>query len=204
MNQTLTPTVTPMPSAARPAPLAAPAPRHDFYARLHEVLRRAMCEALARVGRIDPSDDEALHDAVDRVDALLARCDDHLRAENLLVHPFIESRAPHGTQRSAAEHADHRDHIAELRGESAALRAAAPADRAARLQRLHRRLALFVADQLRHMRFEQTALQVLLWRHFDDAELRALHELVGAWLAASTRASTRRFNDPTTPVRSPK
>lgn len=194
----MNPTLTPLSTTKRAAPLAPPAPRPAFYAPRHEALRQAMGDTLARLGRTDAGDDAASHDALDRVDALLALCDDHLRAENLLVHPFIESRAPLGTQRAAAEHADHLAHIADLRGESAALRAAASADRAARWERLDRHLALFVAEQRRHMHHEQTALQALLWRHFDDAELRALHALVGAWLAASAQRS----NDPTTPERS--
>lgn len=201
----MNPTMTPMPTAARPKPPTPAAARHDLYAPLHEALRRAMCDTLAAFGRMHAADEDAVRRTIDGVDALLALCDDQLRAENLLVHPFIESRALGATQRVAAEHVAHLDHIADLRDEAARLRTAF-VDRAAPVLRLYRRLALFVAEQLRHMHFEATALNALLWQHFDDAELRALSELVAAWLAAATRSPNRAAARPAAPShpRSPK
>src|SRR4029079_8063014 len=83
-----------------------------------------------------------------------------------------------------------------------AARAGAGAGAAERLAlRLYRHLALFVAENFQHMHIEETVHNALLWQHYSDAELGALHGrlmasippqehlLVARWmLAASTPA----------------
>jgi hypothetical protein len=174
--------MTEMPTALHTAPVTRGAARPDLCAPMHKALRHALGDTLVRVGRMDPGDDAAWQRTLDQLDDVLGLCEAHERVENALVHPFVESRAPGATLRTAAEHDEHRDHLTNLHAESARLRAAARCERAASAQRLYRHLALFAADAWRHMHVEEATLGALLWQHFDDAELLALHELVAASL----------------------
>src|SRR4029079_2985507 len=65
-----------------------------------------------------------------------------------------------------------------------AARAGAGAGAAERLAlRLYRHLALFVAENFQHMHIEETVHNALLWQHYSDAELDALHGRLMASIA---------------------
>jgi len=169
----------PVPTAivrpAAPAPSASEAGRMDLYVSIHKALRHFMTDTLTRVGRIDVADRADRDEALGQLEALLGLCLDHLRHENEFVHTAIEARQPAGSQRIADEHVEHAGSIAALRGEAAALRAASGADAVRLALRLYRHLALFVAENFQHMHFEETVHNALLWGHYSDAELAALH-----------------------------
>jgi hypothetical protein len=55
---------------------------------------------------------------------------------------------------------------------------------AAAVLRLHRRLALFIADNLRHMELEETAHNQALWQTHTDDEIRAVEQALVASLPA--------------------
>ena len=163
--------------ARRLAPSAADEStrRRDLYVSIHKALRHFMTDTLTRVGRIDVADRADRDATLDQLDALLALCLDHLRHENEFVHTAIEARQPAGSRRVADEHVEHAESIAALRDELAALRDA-EGDAAARLAlRLYRHLALFVAENFQHMHIEETLHNAILWQHYSDAELEALH-----------------------------
>lgn len=163
------------PRTQQPAAASHPAPRLDLYAPIHKALRSFMTDTLLRVGRVDANDAEDMHTTLAQCDRLLALCESHVRHENGFMHPAIEARQPSGSARIANEHDEHLQSIAELRDELAALRAATTDAAPALALRLYRHLALFVADNFRHMHIEETAHNAALWAHYSDAELLQLH-----------------------------
>jgi len=166
------------PATARPSATAASrdqASRMDLYVSIHKALRHFMTDTLTRVGRIDVADRVDRDATLGQLDELLALCLDHLRHENEFVHTAIEARQPAGSRRIADEHVEHAESIAALQGEAAALRAASDVDAERLALRLYRHLALFVAENFQHMHFEETVHNALLWQHYSDAELGALH-----------------------------
>ena len=160
------------------SPLAAAdtAARVDLYSTIHKALRHFMHDTLHRLGAVDVDDEQELSLALDQLQRLLQLLRSHIRHENDFVHTAIEARQPAGASALADEHLAHRESIDALRAEGEALRVASPAARCAAALRLYRHLALFVAENLQHMHAEETRHNALLWAHYTDAELLALHE----------------------------
>jgi hypothetical protein len=139
-----------------------------------------MADALLAVGRMDADDPDELSQVADRVLQLLGMCGGHLVHENAFVHAAIEARAPGASAAVAHDHEDHVDHIRRLAEQVAQLRIAAPGQRQAAAQRLYRALALFIADNFRHMHVEETAHNAVLWARYTDAELVEIHDALVA------------------------
>jgi hypothetical protein len=169
------PATNAMPRTTDPSARRAEPQRLDLYVSIHKALRSFMSDTLTRVGRIDVADRADRDAALAQLDVLLDLCLEHLRHENEFVHTAIEARQPAGSQRIAEEHGEHVETIAALQGEAAALRDTAPGDADRLALRLYRHLALFVAENFQHMHVEETAHNALLWQHYSDGELMALH-----------------------------
>ena len=163
------------PPAGRSAASRAAPARNDLYVSIHKALRSFMSDTLVRIGRIDVDDAADREAALDQLDELLALCLSHLKHENEFVHTAIEAKQPAGSERIAGEHAEHAESIAALQDEAASLRGASGPDAARIALRLYRHLALFVAENFQHMHFEESAHNALLWQHYSDDELVALH-----------------------------
>lgn len=183
--------------------LAAAQPRLDLYSGIHKALRACMVDTLVALGSADTGDETRAREAAGRVLHLLALCDGHLAKENKFIHPAMEARAPGTSAALAGEHREHESHIAQLRDGALALRDASSPTRALAAQHLYQALALFVADNFRHMQVEETEHNAVLWAHYSDAELAALHdELVASippqemmdilrWMVPSFNAAER-------------
>ncbi|MFL6661354.1 MAG: hemerythrin domain-containing protein [Rhizobacter sp.] len=150
--------------------------RHNLYAPIHKALRLFMTDTLVRVGRLDVDDPAEMAATLGQVDALREIAASHLAHENDFVHPAIEARQPGTAERIAGEHVEHLQAIDALGEDLRQLRAADGPARPAAAMRLYRHLALFVADNFQHMHFEETVHNAALWAHYDDAELKALHD----------------------------
>ena len=168
-------------------------PRRDLYAPIHKALRNAMTETLARLGRMAVADPADRDEALARLDELLGMCSEHLRHENEFVHTAIEARRPAGSSRIADEHAEHLDSIAALREEAASVAVAAEPHASRLAHRLYRHLALFVAENFQHMHLEETLHNALLWEHYSDAELEALHDRLMASITPAEQLQTARW-----------
>lgn len=156
-------------------------PRLDMYAGIHKAVRAFMTDTLLAVGRMDVEDDLELAQATQRVLELLDFCASHLKHENEFVHTAIEARAPGASEAVAHDHEDHVKHIGQLSASVAALRACPqPPLRHALAAALYGQLALFVADNFRHMHVEETAHNAVLWAHYTDAELMEIHDALVA------------------------
>ncbi len=169
------------------------APRVDLYAPIHKALRNFMGDTLARVGRVDVDDQADLDATLGQLSALLDLCRSHVAHENHDVHTAIEARRPGASTRIEAEHDEHLEAIAALDADAAALRALPTA---AAAHRLYRQLALFVADNFRHMNVEETTHNQALWAAYDDAELRDIHERLLASVPPAEMALVLRWMVP--------
>lgn len=188
-------TVSTRPSATHTAP------RFDMYAAIHKALRHFMTDTLHRVGRLDVDDAPETGRVLGQLDTLLTLCVDHVHNENRFVHTAIEARQPGGAGRTAEEHVEHLESIEALRAEGRALAAAAQAERSLLALRLYRHLALFVAENLQHMHFEETHNNAVLWACYSDAELFALHQqIVGSLPLDETLLVARWMIPATTPA----
>lgn len=155
---------------------AGPAARMDMYGGIHKALRALMADTLLAVGRMDVQDALELAQGTERVMQLLDICASHLKHENEFVHAAIEARAPGASERIAHEHEDHERSIEALGAAVAALRACPATQRPAAVQSLYANLALFIADNFRHMHVEETAHNAVLWARYTDAELVEIHD----------------------------
>ncbi len=163
-------------------PAAPTAPRFDMYVSIHKALRHFMTDTLHRVGRLDVEDAAETGQVLGQLDSLLTLCIDHVHNENRFVHTAIEARQPGGAGRTEQEHVEHLESIEALRAEGRALADAPAAERPLLALRLYRHLALFVAENLQHMHFEETHNNAVLWACYSDAELFALHQQIIASL----------------------
>lgn len=160
--------------------LAAAQPRMDMYSGIHKALRACMADALLALGRLDADDAQDVAAASRRVLDLLDICASHLRHENDFVHRAIEARAAGASAAVAHDHDEHGEHIGHLRSLTQALQGSAPAGRAVLAQQLYRQVALFTAENFRHMNVEETAHNAVLWARYTDAELAAVHDALVA------------------------
>lgn len=157
------------------------APRHDIYAFVHKGLRAWMGEVLARIGRTDPQDAAEIAQTLRALRELLAFCRRHIAHEDQFVHPAMEARRPGSAEVTASDHVGHENAIRELEGIMASLEYGPVHDRAATLQRLYRRCALFVAENLEHMAVEESHNNRVLWETHADAEIMDVeHALVAS------------------------
>jgi hypothetical protein len=172
---------------------AAEAPRFDMYGGIHKALRAFMADTLVALGRMDPADDLALAQGTERVLQLLDLCRSHLAHENEFVHAAFEARAPGASDRIGHEHEEHERHIGELAQAVGVLRSAPVEQRPAAAHRLYRALALFVADNFRHMDVEETAHNAVLQARYTDAELLAIHDALVASIPLDEMMLTARW-----------
>jgi hypothetical protein len=168
-------TATSRTAASAVARTDATATRVDLYAGIHKALRHFMTDTLHRVGRMDVADADDMTRTMGQLDALLEECLHHLQRENAFMHTAMEARQPRGSSRTADDHVEHEEGIEDLQAEANALRAAAQGERAGLALRLYRHLALFIADNFQHMHHEETHNNAVMWAHYSDAEIIALH-----------------------------
>lgn len=156
------------------------AQRENLYAGIHKALRAFMVDTLLAVGRADPGDPQDVADASDRVVALMQLCEAHVQHENHFMHPAIEARASGVSRLVAQDHDGHLEHIGKLRAQAFGLSSLEASDRGPALHALYLSLSLFVAENFEHMQVEETLHNAALWAHYDDGELRAIHDALVA------------------------
>jgi len=156
--------------------------RHDIYAFVHKGLRAWMSDTLVAVGRLDLADAEECRATLATVDELLAASQAHLEHEESFIHPALEAAVGGSSQRTLAEHAEHRAEMDTIAACALRLSAASTsAQRAEPARALYAALAAWTAENLRHMALEETDNNAVLWAHYSDAQIAGLEaRLVGA------------------------
>jgi hypothetical protein len=159
------------------------APRVDLYRMIHKTLRKQMFDAVYALGSLDVADDREFHSTLDQVLALCEACDHHLQKENHYVHPAMEARSPGSTRQILDEHFEHIEEIDFIRTEVTRIRGVANELRATETHRLYLHMTHFVADNLKHMRYEELEHNAVLWAKYSDAELMAIEQRIIASVA---------------------
>ena len=154
------------------------APRYDIYGGIHKALRQFMCQTLARLGTMDPENEDERRAALQGVRDLLGQMRAHLAHENDFVHTAIEARRPGGARHTADDHLLHLDALHSLEHETDAVAEAKGAQLQALSGRLYRHLAEFVGENLVHMQIEETQNNAALWELYSDEELMAVHDRI--------------------------
>ena len=172
-------------TATRQAPGAASSTltqvqRLDMYAGIHKALRLFLTDTLVKVGHTDAADAAHVRDTLAQVRALLSSMRKHLQHENDFIHPALERARAGASGPIADEHVAHLDAIDELQDLASVAEAADGQARATAIGRLYRALALFVAENLEHMHYEETEHNAVLWAHYTDAQLLELHDALVA------------------------
>ncbi len=159
---------------------AAKAGRPDIYRNIHKGLRLCMNQALEQVGRMDSSDDLDVAASIGSTREMLELFALHLEDENAFIHPALSACRPGSADRTASDHVGHLQAIADLRDLVTSLEAARRPQRAAVADQLYRRMALFVAENLEHMHFEETHNMAVLWSACNDEEIMAIEHAIVA------------------------
>ncbi len=159
---------------------AAKAGRPDIYRNIHRGLRLCMNQALERIGRMDPSDDLDVAATIGATREMLELFELHLEDENAFIHPALSSCRPGSADRTASDHVGHLQAIAGLRDRVTALEVARRPQRGAAADQLYRGMALFVAENLEHMHFEETHNMAILWSACSDDEIMAIEAAIVA------------------------
>ena len=154
------------------------AQRADLYTTIHKALRAQLCDTLIAAGRLDPHDQAAVDEVLARVRLAAELGRHHLHHENRHVHPLMESRQRGSSAASLREHSEHEEGIERLEAGARALELGRGQAREVAARELYRELALFMAEDFRHMHGEETANNAVLWRHFSDAELGQVHAAI--------------------------
>lgn len=152
------------------------APRIDVYAPIHKTLRAWMFDTLVAVGRIDGQDEPALRATLRKVEGLLAICESHIEHEHRHFHSVLERDMPGSAREADLAHQAHDRHMRRLRGLAEQVQSAQASARFPLLMQLYRELAMFVAENLTHMQWEETVHNEALWARHTDAELDAIHD----------------------------
>ena len=159
--------------------------RFDLYAHVHKALRVLFLETLAAAGRTDfenPLELPALASTVRRTARLASG---HAEHEDRAIHPLLHRHAPELAADLEAGHDRYEGLERKLEETLVALERAEPAQRAALGRQLAETLDAYVADNVTHMRLEETRANRVLWAHLDDGELIAIQ---GQILAGMTPA----------------
>lgn len=152
------------------------APRLDLYAPIHKALRAWMFDTVVAVGRIDGRDEPALRATLRQVEGLMAICESHIEHEHRHLHAVMERDMPGSARDADLGHQAHDRQMRRLRGMAERVQSAQAGERFPLLTQLYRELAMFVAENLTHMQWEETVHNEALWARHTDAELDAIHD----------------------------
>lgn len=177
--------------------------RYNVYAGIHKALRAFMCDTLTRLGNTDVQDEAHVENTLSQLTALLEQMRRHVGHENRFIHPALEQAESGSSGHIGAQHEEHLAELDRLGELAQRFTSAAPHLRDLARQELYFAFSLFMADNLEHMHYEETAHNAVLWAHYTDDELAHLHQsvvasldpqemsLVLAWILPSSAAQER-------------
>ncbi len=163
-------------------------PRFNAYSLVHKGLRAMMSQTLLNLGRTDWSDAADSAGVLGQVRDLLDFCESHSRHENDFVHPAVEERLPGLTAKLAEDHRRLDRSIAVLHAQLAVQEARQGAARIRGGEVLYLDLTAFVADNLQHMHFEETEINLAMWAAYSDADIMAVQRRLVASLSPQEAA----------------
>lgn len=165
----------------------AAAGRWDIYGPIHKGLRLAQADMLGRLGRADfaAGGEAGLLADLRRLLAIGAK---HLAHEEAHLHTALEARRPGATAGIEAQHEHHRARFEMLTAAIRAVEVAAPVDRPGLGRALYLAFTGFMAEDLEHMRQEETEIWPQLCALFGDEELMAIEMAIVDSISPGDRA----------------
>lgn len=169
---------------------AAASRRWDIYGPVHKGLRHAHSQMLTRLGRTDYAGD--LRQVIADLRAHLAIAAKHLGHEEAFIHAALDAAAPGSLLALNQQHEQHRARLTQLDVMIAALEATA-AERDAHGRRLYLAFTAFVAEDLEHMRHEETEIWPRLCALFTDEQLADIEMRIIATLTPEDNITMMRM-----------
>jgi hypothetical protein len=158
------------------AQAAAEGRRVDMYTLVHKGIRAFLGATLEAVGRMDALDRDEVARTLAGVRGLAMFLRAHLHHENQFLHPALEARRTGSAGRTASDHVGHERALERLETLALTVERSADESRPAAALALYRELALFTAENLEHMHFEETENNAALWAAYGDEELERIHQ----------------------------
>lgn len=149
--------------------------RPELFLAVHKGIRAELFETARLVARTDFSVLAEARGAEARVQRSFAFLEEHARHEDEQILAELQAIAPVLCAELHNEHSRIDGLMLEIVRLLARLEAAPGAERAALGRRLHALLGSFLSDYLRHMEREESEVNRMLWAHFSDAQLGAIH-----------------------------
>lgn len=155
--------------------------RVDLFGPVHKGLRASLAGTAALAARTDFARPEEAAELTAAARRLLGFLEEHAAQEDAVLMPELQRVAAELHADLQAEHVRTEGLQRELAQHLDRLAGASEAERVSLGRRIHERLWRIAAEHLRHMEREETAANRVLWAHFDDGALKALHgRILGA------------------------
>jgi hypothetical protein len=150
----------------------------NLYNAIHKGLRAYMADTLTRCARIDGHDSEDVAAGLGQVRELLGFMRSHLEHERDCVHPALHEAQPGSHHDTESDHEHHDWSMNKLTALCEQIEHSRPEARDALLAQLQRELSVFIGENLVHMNMEETENNAVLWAHYSEAQLMAIHNRI--------------------------
>lgn len=149
--------------------------RYNIFYQIHKGLRALMYETLIKLQQTDFADAADAEATLVQVEAMVSLFDQHAHTEDHFVLPAIARFEPAMVEAFEGEHEEDHALGQKISGAIMALRLALAQDARTKLgETLTQAVLEFTHFNLVHMQKEETMLNNLLWRYYDDAALHAI------------------------------
>ncbi|TCJ17734.1 hypothetical protein EPD60_05980 [Flaviaesturariibacter flavus] len=162
--------------------------RFNIFLLIHKGLRHLLFETATLLQQTDFANEAEAEAALDRVRETLLLFEEHARHEDHHVLPAVATYEPSVSDRFAQEHVT--DHLLGQELTASVETFFLAPDAVARRERgdaLRIAFNAFLVFNLQHMAKEESLLNELLWRYYDDSELQTLNarivQSVQPWIA---------------------
>lgn len=172
------------------------AERFNTYNFPHKGIRAMMQQTLYAVGSCDWRDAVDVASALTEVRAMMDLMYGHLHHENLFLHIAMEARRPGSTAGIQIEHEEHVLAIKSFLNDAAEIEASDVTVRPQLGYRFYTRLALFIAENLKHMVVEETDNNAVLWACYSDPEIIEIEQRLVAAIPPQKAAAFMRWMIP--------
>jgi hypothetical protein len=162
--------------------------RFDLFTTVHKAIRRELFEAVEAVGRTDFGNAAETAATAESLRFLMRLLAEHAEHEEDWTFGVLERHSPELARELTSDHAKLDGAQEEILRLLERLPAADASLRQSLGRRVHERMLLLVADQLRHTLREETEVNRVLWAHLTDEELIAINDSILATIPASRMA----------------
>lgn len=143
-------------------------PRMNIYGFPHKGLRNALGQWQFQASKLDITSEAQIRSFQKLSDAICLLLTLHQQAEDEIVLPAIEARAPSATHHNSHEHDRLHRMLENIQGAARNLSTGGSPSQITSLAAL---IDQFISNYLLHMAEEETEMNEVIWSHFTDDEL---------------------------------